>query len=282
MSVNNEIIGKTISGGEFEYDEDTVILYALGIGIPETELDFIYERNLRVFPTFAVITYQPLLFKVIEQAGLSLPTILHGEQHLRLNQAFPTQGTVQNTAICDSIYDKGDKGAVLNVDIRTMDQNGELLAENRVVIMDRASGNFGGERGAKGEKVVPPEGKDPDFSIKYQTAPNQAALYRLSGDKNPLHVDPEFAQKGGFEKPILHGLCTMGFAGRAVLSALCGNEPEFLKGLSVRFTGVVYPGDTLTTEGWKLDDSRYAILTRTQEGRVVLGNGLAEIRHTPG
>jgi acyl dehydratase len=163
------------------------------------------------------------------------------------------------------------------LDIETRDDNGRLLFENRVVIVDRSAGNFGGDRGPQTERFDPPEGADPDFHLAYATSPDQAALYRLNGDKNPLHIDPEFAKLGGLERPILHGLCTYGFAGRAILHGLCGSDPARFKSLAVRFMGPVFPGDTLITEGWKKDNGAYIIQTKTQDGRVVLGNAVAEV-----
>jgi acyl dehydratase len=193
-----------------------------------------------------------------------------------LHKPIPVKGSLISSAVCSSIYDKGDKGAVLNIDIESRDENGELLFENKAVVFDRSGGNFGGERGPKSEKIVPPEGQKPDFSVSYETSTNQAALYRLSGDKNPLHIDPEFSKLGGFDVPILHGLCSYGFAGRAVLESICGNEPANLKSFGARFTGVVFPGETLTTEIWKMDDKKYIVQTQAQDGRMVLGNGIAE------
>jgi acyl dehydratase len=157
------------------------------------------------------------------------------------------------------------------------DEDGNLLYISRAVMFDRSAGNFGGDRGPGTEKVAPPEGKAPDFRVEYATSHDQAALYRLSGDKNPLHIDPEFARMGGLERPILHGLCTFGFAGRAVLHSLCGGDPEKFKSFSVRFTGVVFPGETLVTEGWEIGPGIYAIQTSTADGRKVLGNAKAEV-----
>ena len=126
--------------------------------------------------------------------------------------------------------------------------------------------------------AVPPEGQEPDFLVEHTIPPNQAALYRLSGDKNPLHIDPGFARKAGFDRPILHGLCAYGYAGRAILHNACGSNPARLRSFSVRFTNVVYPGDTLTTRGWKVDGGESLIVqTTNQDGKVVLGNALAEI-----
>jgi acyl dehydratase len=277
MAVNTDIVGKEIKGEPFAYNEDTVILYALGIGAGRKDLDFVYEKNLKVYPTFAVIPFFPTLIPIAIEAKLNMFTVLHGEQKIILHKTIPAKGKLVSTAVCSSIYDKGDKGAVLNIDIKTSDEKGELLFENKAVVMDRSGGNFGGDRGPKTVKIEPPQGKKPDFRVEYKTSPDQTALYRLSGDKNPLHIDPEFAKMGGFDVPILHGLCSYGFAGRAILASICNNDPARLKSFGVRFTGVVFPGETLITEGWKTDGKSYIIQTQTQDGRVVLGNGLAEI-----
>ena len=132
-------------------------------------------------------------------------------------------------------------------------EHGDLLFENVLAGWDRTAGNFGGDPGPKVEKLVPPSGVAPDFRVEYRTSPDQAALYRLSGDKNPLHIDPEFARLSGLERPILMGLCTYGFAGRAILHSICGSDPARFKSFSVRFTGMVLPGDSLITEGWKAE-----------------------------
>ena len=179
--------------------------------------------------------------------------------------------------MCESIHDKGDKGAIVNLHLESRDENGELLFENRALIVDRSAGNFGGEDAPRSERLTPPEGEDPDFRVSYTTSPEQSAIFRLSGDKNLLHIDPGFAKKGGFDRPILQGLCTVGFAGRAILHSVCRSDPDRFKSFSLRFMDVVYPGDTLITEGWRMDSERYVVSTRTQYGRVVLGNGVAEV-----
>ncbi len=277
MGINTDIVGKEIKGIPFEYNEDTVILYALGIGAGSKDLHFVYEKDLKVYPMFAVIPFFPTLIPIATEANLNMFTVLHGEHKIIMHKPIPIKGKLESTAVCNSIYDKGDKGAVINIDIESRDDSGELLFENKAVVMDRSGGNFGGERGPKAEKILPPEGKPADFRVEQKTSPDQAALYRLSGDKNPLHIDPEFAKMGGFDTPILHGLCSFGFAGRAILESVCDNDPAKLKSFGVRFTGVVFPGETLITEGWKVNDKSYVIQTQTQDGRIVLGNATAEI-----
>ncbi len=279
MAINLDIIGKMTDPVSFTYDQDTLILYALGIGAGVKELDFVYEKNLKVFPTFAVIPFVPIfLSSFVREAGINLFTLLHGEHKIVLHQPIPKKGTLYSTVVCDAIYDKGDKGAVLNITIKTRDGDGDVIFENKAVVVDRSGGNFGGDRGPKTQSVTPPDGKDTAFRVEYTTSPNQAALYRLNGDKNPLHIDPAFASMGGFDRPILHGLCSFGFSGRAILHSLCGGDPARLKSFGVRFMNVAYPGDTLITEGWKSNtDGTYFIRTINQDGKIILGNALAEI-----
>lgn len=277
MAINTDIIGKKKEYPPLKYESKDVIIYALGIGAKIDELDFLYEKNLKVFPTFAVIPFGPSLYPFIEEAGINLFTLLHGEQKITLHKPIPASGEIANTAVCTSIWDKGDKGAVFTLDAQGYDAAGDLLFENKALLMDRSGGNFGGERGPKSQKIEPPEGKNADFCVSYTTSPEQAALYRLNGDLNPLHIDAEFAKFGGFDTPILHGLCTYGYVGRAVLHSICGGEPANLKSFAVRFMGVVFPGETLITEGWKIDDKNWIINTKTQDGRLVLGNGTVEL-----
>ena len=275
MALDMKVIDEKFGPIEYSYNQDQVILYALGIGAGVDELDFVYEKNLLVFPTFAVAPLIGGIFHFIKMAGVNLKGLLHGEQKVILHQPIPTSGTFNTTGCCRSIYDKGDKGALFTVDFETRDQNGELLFTNILVGWDRTAGNFGGEPGPKAEKIVVPD-EEPFFQKEYKTSPDQAALYRLSGDKNPLHIDPEFAKLGGLDKPILHGLCTYGFAGRAILHGVCGGDPARFKSFSARFTGMVYPGETLITNGWRVGDNKYVIQTITGDGRLVLGNAEAE------
>jgi len=277
MALNLNVIGKKTDPVAFHYDKDRVILYALGIGAGIADLDFVYEKNLKVFPTFGVIPLMTPLFSFMSAAGLNMHAVLHGEQKIILHKPVPASGTLYTVTTCESIYDKGDNGAVVNIAFQTKDDSGSLFFENKTVIVDRSAGNFGGDRGPKAEKLDPPEKTAPDFRVEQKIHQDQAALYRLSGDKNPLHIDPAFAKEGGFDRPILHGLCTFGFAARAILRAAGVGDPARLKSYAVRFMNVVYPGDTLITEGWKVDPGRYIIRTSNQDGKVVLGNGSALI-----
>lgn len=276
MSINMDVVGKKMEPIPFAYDEDRVILYALGIGAGVDELGFVYEKNLKVFPTFAVAPFMPALFNFIPKIKLNLQAVLHGEQKIVFHKTIPPSATIYTSTLCETIYDKGDKGAVVTVRFETCDENGEPIFENTAVIIDRSAGNFGGDSGPKSDHIAPPEGKEPDFHIEYGTSLNQGALYRLSGDKNPLHIEPEFAMKAGFDRPILHGLCSFGYAGRAVLHSVCGSDPSRLKAFSARFMNVVFPGDKLIVEGWKVRNGIYIIQVKNQNGKLVLGNALAE------
>jgi acyl dehydratase len=275
--MNLDVIGKPFEALPFTYTQDQVILYALGVGAGVEELDFVYEKNLKVLPTFAVVTFMPSVFEIMKKAGVNLRGLLHGEQEIELYRPIPTSGTVFTTGVCKSIYDKGDKGALFAVEFNTRDEKGEPLYRNVLTGWDRTAGNFGGYPGPKPEKIMPPEGVPADFRLEYPTSVNQAALYRLSGDKNPLHIDPEFAKAAGVQKPILHGLCTYGFVGRAILKALCGGDPARFQSFSARFTGMVLPGDTLITEGWNMGRGTFVIQVTTGDGRVVLSNAKAKV-----
>ncbi|MBW1711608.1 MAG: MaoC family dehydratase N-terminal domain-containing protein [Deltaproteobacteria bacterium] len=276
MALNLDLIGHKAPPVPFSYDEDDVILYALGIGSGVDELDFVYEKNLKVYPTFAAVLAQSASIALTDNLGLNMPAVLYAGQKIVLYGPIPVAGTIMTTAVCSAIYDKGDKGAVINVDLDSRDQDGRLLFSNHIAIIDRSAGNFGGQHGPKAERLDPPQDRGPDFLVEYQTWPNQAALYRLSGDKNPLHVDPDFAALAGLDRPILHGLCVFGMTGRAVVQALFGGQPAGLGSFSARFTGIFYPGEKLIVEGWNLDQNRFLVQARNQAGRVVLGQGLVE------
>ena len=277
MPLNLDIIGKKADPIPFICTPEKVILYALGIGAGVGELDFVYEKNLKVFPTFAAIPPNQPYLNLKVDAGLNMPTVLHSAEKILLDRQIPTSGTIYTSASCISIYDKKDRGALINIETETKDENGLLLSETHIVIIDRSAGNFGGSGGPKLERLDAPEGKDPDFHVDYATSPNQSLLYRLKGDTHPLHVDPEYTKLAVFSRPILHGLCTFGFAGRGIIQSLCESDPTRFKSFGARFMGPVFPGDTLITEGWQVDKSTYIIRTKTQDGRVVLGDGLTEV-----
>ena len=200
--------------------------------------------------------------------------MLHGEQVIRLFQPLAPQGRIIQVGEVLNIYDKG-QGAVYRIRIKGWTEKEAKVYEAEWSIFYLGAGGFGGDPGPRAEKVEPPEGVEPEFSISEKVAANQAAIYRLSGDFNPLHLDPAAAQRGGFDRPILHGLCTYGFATRIIVKTLLGGDVACLKEFSARFSDVVYPGDILTTEGWRADDG-YLIRVRTDRS-IVLSNAKATI-----
>jgi acyl dehydratase len=274
MPIDTSYVGKRLESVQHTYDERDVMLYALGVGCGTDDLQFTYERDLQVLPTFSVICSFPAMLNLGGAMQVNPAMVLHGEQRIDLRAPIPTEGTITTTPTITAVYDKV-KGAVVVVQTESVDAKGKLLFVNTASIFVRGEGGFGGDRGPSGARNVPPDRK-PDRSIAYPTLPQQALLYRLSGDRNPLHADPDFAKLGGFDRPILHGLCTYGHAGRAVLAAFCRNEPARLRTLEVRFSGVVYPGETITTDMWQVEPGKVVLTARTERGDV-LSNAAAEI-----
>ncbi len=277
MAIKLDLVGKKSDATPFTYTWKDTVLYALGVGAKVDELDFLYEgRGPKVLPTFAVVPSFAALISVAGDLGANPMMILHGEQKVILHRPIPANAKLSTSSEVKGIYDKG-KGALVVVEAKTVDEKGEGVFDNVFSIFVRGEGGFGGERGPEAAKADPPAGKAPDFEVVESTTKEQALLYRLSGDVNPLHADPNMAKFGGFDRPILHGLCTFGHAGRAVLKGACGGDPNKLKSFGARFAGVVFPGDTLTTRGWKTDGKSYVVTTTTQEGKVVLSNAIAEV-----
>jgi len=273
MPVNLDIIGKKLDASVYEYSEKDVILYALGVGCGPGHLQFVYEQDLKVLPTFAVIPAFPALFAMGSTMQVNPMMVLHGEQRIELYGPIPTSGKLTTTPTVTAIYDK-IKGALVVTETETVDAKGKRLFKNVFGAFARGEGGFGGDRGPSGQRNVPPDRK-PDKVVEMKTLPQQALIYRLSGDMNPLHADPNFAKMGGFETPILHGLCTFGHVGRAVLEGFGGNDPARLKDFEVRFAGVVYPGETIVTEMWGENAGRIIVQARTRERGDLVINGAA-------
>ncbi|WP_411340837.1 MaoC/PaaZ C-terminal domain-containing protein [Sphingopyxis sp. J-6] len=251
------------------------ILYALGIGA--TELGFLFEERLQALPTMAVTLGYPGFFWRDSAYGANWQKILHGEQSTVLHAPLPVEGEIVGSTRIEALYDKGpDKGALAMVTREIHDGVGTHLATSRSMTFLRGDGGFGGSsEGAPVPHPVPD--RAPDDIVTLPSAANQAQIYRLSGDLNPLHIDPDVAKAGGFEAPILHGLATYGLIGRALLAARCDNAPARLKRIDGRFSAPVYPGETIETSIWDQADGKLAFRARVVErDRIVFTNGYAE------
>ena len=270
MPIDPGAVGAKGEPVERSWDSKDCLLYALGVGAGVDELEFSTEKNQKVLPTFAVIVGGGGV--PFGKIGTFNPAMLvHGEQAIEVNGAIPPECSIRSTGRVEAIWDKG-KGAVVVMASESHDaKTGELRFRTRMSAFIRGEGGFGGERGPSGPRHVPPE-RAADHEVTYQTGPDQALIYRLSGDRNPLHSDPEFAKLGGFDRPILHGLCTYGFTGRALLHALCGSDPERFKSMEGRFSKPVYPGDALTVSMW-VDGNEAIFQTRTQRDETVIDQG---------
>lgn len=251
------------------------ILYALGIGA--TELDFLFEERLKALPTMAVTLGYPGFIWRDPALGANWQKVLHGEQSTILHAPLPVAGEIVGSTRIEALYDKGaDKGALAMVTREIHDGAGTHLATSRSMTFLRGDGGFGGS--AEGAPVPHPvPDRAPDAVVTLATAANQALIYRLSGDLNPLHIDPQVAKAGGFDAPILHGLATYGVIGRALLAARCGNDPVRLKRLDGRFSSPVYPGETIETSIWDEGGGKLAFRARVVErDKIVFTNGYAE------
>ncbi|MBN1653637.1 MAG: MaoC family protein [Deltaproteobacteria bacterium] len=263
MALNREAVGYKTKSMIHEYRWQDAVLYALGIGAKRDELDFLYEsRGPLVYPSYAVIPAYLASFAAWDVVGGNPMGIVHHAQKIALHKPFEGSGKLVSVGEVAGIYDL-KRMAQAVIAVTTRDHAGELVSQAEFSIIFRFDGNFGGEAPPKRESYKPPK-RDPDFVFKEKTSPEQAALYRLSGDYNPLHIDPDIASASGFNQPILHGLCTFGFVCRAVLRGFAGNDPAKLKALSGEFRKPVWPGETLVTHAWQ-EDGKIVLRTSTEE-----------------
>ncbi|MGH8460306.1 MAG: SDR family NAD(P)-dependent oxidoreductase [Stenotrophobium sp.] len=277
---------------ESSYDERDLSLYALGVGAARDALDakelaYVYEVNgdkFQALPTYAVMPGMNAMLSAAKEGRQILPgmnygfdRVLHGEQYTEVLRPLPAKARLKHTFKFKSAYDKKPHAIVTFGITTTEADTGEKLAYNEFTTFVRGAGGWGGERGPSADINVPPE-REPDSVIEEKTDANQALLYRLSGDWNPLHADPEFAKAFGFEKPILHGLCTYGYVGRHVIKAMCDNDPRKFKSIKVRFAESVFPGETLVTKIWKESPTRFIFETSVKErNKLVIKNAAVEV-----
>ncbi|GAA2206438.1 MaoC/PaaZ C-terminal domain-containing protein [Nonomuraea monospora] len=271
MALDHSLIGVEGAAYERTWTAKDTMLYALGVGAGASELEFTTEKDQRVLPTFAVLAAQA----PGRRLGDFDPALLvHAEQGFELHRELPAAGGVRTTSRVTGIYDKGS-GALVTTEARAVDlASDELVISSRSSVFIRGEGGFGGERGPRDEWALPD--RAPDHKVTYSTLPEQALIYRLSGDYNPLHSDPAFAARAGFDRPILHGLCTYGVTGRALLHAVAGSDPARFKAMSGRFSSPVFPGESLTVSIW-VDGTGVVFRTAKDDGTVVIDRGRATI-----
>lgn len=283
-----ETLGIELPALSYTYTTRDVCLYALGVGAPENwldpkELQFVYElstEDFKVLPSFAAIyssgMIDVLLTGKIGKIEFSPMMLVHGEQYLEIRKTLPTSGTISCHPKISAIYDKGS-GLVVVTDVSCRNEQDEEVAFTQGSMFIRGIGGYGGDRGPSGDINNPPD-RAPDKIQEQKTLDIQALIYRLSGDINPLHADPSMAALGGFDRPILHGLSTFGFAVRAVLKHFCNNDPAKFKSVRARFSKHVFPGETLVTEMWQVSDNEVIFRTKAKErDMVVLSNALATL-----
>jgi acyl dehydratase len=275
MPLNPAAVGATSEPAEFSWTSKDALLYAVSIGAGEDELAFTTENTAGidqvVFPTFPVVMGYGAGRGVMSGIGSFNPAMLvHGQQAVTLHRPIPPQGTAMLTSTLTDMFDKGKAAVVVTKNEVVMD--GEPLYSTRMSAFIRGEGGWGGDRGPSGPQNEPPD-RAPDHEVTYQTSPDQAFLYRLNGDRNPLHTDPSFAAAGGFPKPILHGLCSYGFTGRGLLHLLCDSDPAKFHHIEARFASPVMPGEALTIKAWETGDGE-AVFTTSVGDRVVIDQGL--------
>ena len=278
---NLDVIGQVTGPFERSWNSKDALLYAVGVGagaedpLDSRELQYTTENSRdidqRVLPTFAVIIgIGGANYSAIGE--INMANLVHGEQMIRLHRPIPVEGTVEVSSKVTGIFDKGSGMVIVTESESVLKDSGEPLFTTMNSSFIRGAGGWGGDRGPSGPKNVPPE-REPDHVVTYRTRPDQALTYRLSGDRNPLHSDPSFAKLAGFDRPILHGLCTFGFTGRALLHALAESDAARFTGMEARFARPVMPGDALTVKIWRTGDGEAVYTTENQDGEIKISEG---------
>jgi acyl dehydratase len=283
MGLDHSLIGVPGEPQLRSWDSKDALLYAIGVGAglgdPLQELAFTTENcegiEQKVLPTFAILVAQAQTARSLGDFDRAM--LVHAEQSFELHRPLPVKGTVRTTSTVAGIYDKGSGALVVTENVAVDVATGEPLVTSRGGVFIRGEGGFGGQRGTDPPWELPQ--RAPDCQVVRETRPEQALVYRLSGDRNPLHVDPKFAARGGFSRPILHGLCTYGVTGRALLSVLCDNDPARFRSMAGRFSRPVMPGEPLTVSVWLHEDRETALFQTTKaDGTVVIDRGRVQLR----
>jgi acyl dehydratase len=275
-------LGATLPDSTGSWEKDDVILYHLGVGAgaratDPKELEYTYEKNLKVLPSFGVIPVFGSMggFAGVPGMQINFALVLHGEQDIEIHRPIPPEAKIKSTGRIAGLYDKGKAALIVN-EIDTRLESGERLFTNRFSIFARGEGGFGGESGPKAGNESPT--RKPDVVVESPTVSHQALLYRLSGDKNPLHADPAFAKMGGFDKPILHGLCSFGIVCKAAVDSVLGGDVTKVARYQARFAGVLFPGETIETSAWK-EGNQILISAKCKERNApVISNAAITLR----
>lgn len=278
MALNLNAVGKKIGPITKDYTWKDVVLYALGVGAGFDELEYVYEKDLKVVPTFSIAAIFDFLSHIGAESNVNLAGLVHGEQELIFHNPIPKDGKFVTEGAVKAYYDlaaKGKKGALIVGEGVTRDADGKKLFTNIMTLFGRLDGGFGGEAPPDDKAAIPD--RAPDFEVEAAPSESQPLVYRLSGDVFMIHVDPEFARMSGFEKPIMHGLCTYGFACRALIGKLCPGAPDTVRRLKCRFSKPLYPGDPIKTQIWKVaDDQAMWRVVNTKTNEVCIDGGIFE------
>jgi acyl dehydratase len=271
MKLDLSVVGREFKPVRHTYLWKDVVIYHLGIGARATELDYVYEGlrgGIKVIPSFAVVAAMEAAASVLPPARVDIVNMLHGEQTIRMHAPIPPSGVFLTTPKVAMIRDKG-KHALLDIQTITTNQDGLHLFEALVSLVCRGQGGFSDARSEEDAPHLPPADRDPDFTSCFPTSPDQAALYRLSGDLNPLHINPAFAQTAGYDRPILHGLAVYGGILKILIANLGEGDVTRVKEYKARFARPIYPGDGITVKAWRMGQGVYAVEAATDREVVI-------------
>ncbi len=282
MSVDLDCVGRKVGPVVQPYNWRDVALYAIGVGAGVNDLNYLLDSPPpKVLPTYGVVPAFVPVFKALELTGGNFVTLLHSAQRTELIRPFPSEGEMRTTAEIAGIWDM-KIGALTAIHTET-EVDGAPVSKTTWSLLLRGEGGFGGPRPPKLLTTRPPQDTEPAFKVEVPTTENQALLYRLNGDTNPIHSNPDVAKEAGFDRPILHGLCSYGIAARVASKELAGDDPDRFLALEARFAKVVMPGDTLVVEGWPLEEPGKAAVTVTvkESGDKSIANCVFEYRTGP-
>ena len=277
MPLNHDAVGITTDPVEVRWTNKDSILYALGLGCGVDDLQFTTENSkgieLQTLPSMPVVlaARTPILTMI---GDIDWTKLVHAAQQVSLHQPLAPAGSATNVATVSAMYDKGKAAIVITETVGRASATGEKLWTSTMSLYIRGAGGWGGDSGPPMRKTAPE--REPDTSVAVQTFENQALIYRLSGDRNPLHSDPSFAHAAGFDRPILHGLCTFGVSTRALVGAVAGGDGSRITSIAGSFAAPVFPGDLLTVDVWRVDDRQTAFRTRVGDTEVITG-GTCEV-----